>query len=372
MSQTAIGKAALILTTDSAQAKAGLSQFSDFARSTSQRVEGEFAHGFSKTQKTANKAFAKFAKKEGGFLGAIGGGVIGDFGLGSTAAILTGIILGAKQLVHVIDGVTGHTRDWVKELERGQDQIDKVAKSLEKARAVEAEWLAAVVEPRDRLAALDAQIRTEEMRLAVARNSVAETQKKIHDLDSWGSGQSWRLWLKQVQGISLESAKGELTKFKSEAEKTSDVLDQLRQQKLRLMEPSADPNLTGDVNRLISSLKLANATFGRTGFEAKIYELKLRGADAGALKLAQDLADVNKALTEQKQALRIDPSRLLNKPLLKGTSAEVSARLQHDFAGRLVMDRMLEEQKRGNKALENIDRGVRRIADRKAPNLPEL
>lgn len=53
-----------------------------------------------------------------------------------------------------------------------------------------------------------------------------------------------------------------------------------------------------------------------------------------------------------------------NASLIKGSSAEVSARIKYDFKGQTAQDRMLEEQRKANKELGGINAGVKKIAAR--------
>src|SRR5690348_1242954 len=114
----AIASGSVILTANADQMANGLlrsqQQVIDWGNKTandaakaSANIGKEVEHGFEHTQSKLNKAFGKFAKHEGGFLGMVGGGLLGDLGLGSGAALITGAVLGAQQLGKLIDEISG-------------------------------------------------------------------------------------------------------------------------------------------------------------------------------------------------------------------------------------------------------------------------
>jgi hypothetical protein len=72
-----------------------------------------------------------------------------------------------------------------------------------------------------------------------------------------------------------------------------------------------------------------------------------------------DAAEAVAAAGQVAAAVRL--TKFDNAALIKGSSAEVSARIRHDFAGKTAQDRMLEEQRRANKHLGGIDAGVKKL-----------
>jgi hypothetical protein len=82
-----------------------------------------------------------------------------------------------------------------------------------------------------------------------------------------------------------------------------------------------------------------------------------------AVKAARDVAEQQERATAE---LKSD-----NAALLRGSSAEVSARLRHEFGGK-VQDQMLNEQKKGNAELGKLNRNVERLIEKKVEQLLPL
>lgn len=244
MSQTAIGKAALVLTADAKGAKAGLatasSDIKKWADGTVKQLRGQFQEGFT-----------------GGFLG----GVFGANFSGIAQEI--GKLFG--RLADWLDGV-GKIKERVGETERFLKGIEA---SMGRSAKLADEWLGAMVAPADRLTAIDrelAELEDTRKGLKADRDSVRRDLMKSLEGGIGGAGEA------------MAAAKERAAKFDESLKKVSDRVRDLTEKRDRLLDPRTDPLLIGDINKATAALQDQILTWGLVGDAVERARFKDRGA----------------------------------------------------------------------------------------------
>lgn len=454
MGTPSIGKAALILTTDASGAREGLDQFGNDSRvavkqiaarirAEGQKASDEAGFAFEHTQSKLNKAFGKYAKKEGGFLGMLGGSAISDLGLGSTAAIVAGITIGVVQLRNALLDTLGYSEKFNNSLERSAQLNAETQKGLDRRLADKAAEITALGnDPAAAIGRMGTQIRdlnTELMGSASAATSARGELDKLSGL----SIENVKDRIHLAHERRIQEVKEQLKAADTSAEKLRDTIQKLEIDRRKLRNPGPDLALLGDIQRATKELEFGNATRGMSEAEKMIErfrqrekgptsaqledlihvakqnefnvaydasqkafeELKLQIQDAqefagrtaeevSVLKLERQAAKLKaegKAgiSNDQSEALRaLLPERLPpwlggalgaatavmeqvsklknpatdNPALLKGSSAEVSARNRYETGARSSAERMLSQQAKGNQTLQEIRQVLAAIA----------
>jgi hypothetical protein len=104
----------------------------------------------------------------------------------------------------------------------------------------------------------------------------------------------------------------------------------------------------------VKDLDLSIQTIGKTADQVRLFRAELDGVDATKIGEARRLLDQRAALTPAEYRA--------NAPLLRGTAAEVSARMRHEFGGKAGVDLIVNEHKRGNSLLALAVQGIKDLA----------
>lgn len=302
MAEQAIASGAAILTANADGLTNGLKKSTADVEQFGKKTELTFE----KTQHKIDKAFAKYAKKEGGFLGTIGSGILGDLGLGAPAALIGGTFIALKQIAHIVDDMGGFSHEFNKQLEKSGRLSEELAKTFDHMLKRTSEWTAAIVDPEAKATKLAEDIAASEKELAGALQAAKSAQKNLDDFHPLNSLENFRAYVSPF--ANLEDLKKPVTaafnEANAKASKLRDRLNELREQRLRLVDPSQDPALAGDTNRLIQNLEREIETFGKSADAIKEWDLKRRGANETSLELIHNLNAEKESIASHMAALK--------------------------------------------------------------------
>lgn len=271
------------------------------AAKASAKIGGQVEQSFEHTQSKLNKAFGKFAKHEGGFLGAIGGGVVADLGMTTAAASIAGIVLAMQQIGKLTDEAGGFSRDFAKELERGKIASDDLVKSMDRIRARAAEQTALIANPFGRAEALDQDIKTAEGDLAGFISQVRSAQKDIEDLGKFKSFENFHTYISPFADLEklTEEPKANLARANAEASKLRDQLAGMRQERFRLLHPEQDLKLMAEFEAKLKQLNDSMVQLGMKPWEKELMDKFEGRLPAEKLKMMRELGIAADAAAEK-------------------------------------------------------------------------
>lgn len=355
MSQTSIAKAALVLTTDSTSARTGLNQFGTEVKQWAGRQKAEVGNAIG-----------------GAFKGAFIGGAIG-------ASLTTAF---NEVLSKVGDWVSGIGK--LKEaLHATEQSIARQVKLTDAAAASSKEWRDAAVDRPSKARSLDAEIeRYRELERSLTKegadSNAALMKLREKNLDNFVTFATRRL------GEADEVAWQRASKAWGAVDATREKIAALVKERDRLNDPITNPKTWETYGRALQEQTDRLRTFGMTSTEKLIDSLSQQGLSEGMLAKVRHTADqadlaehraknlpaasmagwLGPALAAAGQVvekLQAAKPNFDNAALLRGSSAEVTARLRHDVGG--TANQQLAEQRRANRHLEQIDHGIKNLTE---------
>lgn len=225
------------------------------------------------------KAAGNFTFGEG-VLGGFAGGIAGKLG----GDALKGV---GKALLDTVFGKAAQ-QEQTHALERA---LQGVERAFDRATRKADEWLNAIADPKKRAVALGDEIGLMDRKLAESIQTMKDSQALLTKLRDPFSAESIGARATGSLEEKTKQAELQLKAAESAVDKLNDRLYDLREARDRALNPGRDPALIGEVNKLTESLKLQAATFGMTSGQAKLYELRMRGASAEQLREAEQLTE---------------------------------------------------------------------------------
>ncbi|MFO0823033.1 MAG: hypothetical protein U0792_07920 [Gemmataceae bacterium] len=176
------------------------------------------------------------------------------------------------------------------EMERSALLSSEIAKAGDRFAKGFDEQLAAITNPAERLAELEAQIKRWENERSgdVAKYSSALAElNKLNDpskLDDYVN--RFKFWAYGGLDRETKTLEAQINEAAVAASKAGDRLAAMRQEAARLKMPENDPKLIAGVNQLADAFERQRKTLGMTAEEAQIYALKMQGATDAMLSKA--------------------------------------------------------------------------------------
>jgi predicted nucleic acid-binding Zn-ribbon protein len=396
---TAIGKAALVLSADASGAKAGLAKFGAdtkaWAEKTGQQVSGQLRGAF----------------LAGGVAGLVGGSLTGgvtenieaikhwSFGIEAIKSKAEATKALLEQSVFLMERNAKFAGDWREAMISPADKIASIDKELKqiagplndalhqldtaKARVNQLEGsFVSTFGGKLGLSAHNEQLEGAKTEMTAASDANRAMQKRIDELhgerakltDPWKNDEK----LKGAFDKSLKEMSDSIVALRmSPLEKQLKVFEDLGvpNHELKIMADRIASvttetkkfELEKDFEDIAKQLENAARFAGKTADEITRINLVDRKADAGqlarfdSLQKTKDwttaLFDAAGAVAEGVESFKSGKLELDNAPLIRGTSAEVSARIKNDF-GAKVADKQLAEQVKANALLTKISDAI--------------
>ena len=284
---------------------------------------------FHKTESKLNKAFAKFTK-QGGLLGSLGGGVLGDFGLGGTAAIVTGLILGAQQLAKIWIETSGAAKEFNSALEKADKLNSRVVEGLDRRLAAQAETLEKLGnDPSMQIGQAVSQISQLRKELDGSNQAAEQARKTLKELDERFGAENLKDRVHFAHEDKVLAAKKDLELAEAMAGKLRDRLGEVERKLAKLREPGPDLALTGDIKQAIQRLEKENDQRNMSPGEKLLDDLRRR--ESSHLRQGGKQVD----LTELENRIKLNELNLQIEAKDKAFE-ELKQRLQdnEEFAGR--------------------------------------
>lgn len=270
-----LGKASIILTADAASLSSGLNKAAAESKKKGAEIKGHLQESLQ------------------GATGGVGS-IIGGVGkAGVIGAVISGAILAAKEIYEAQTNI----KKFHRELEAGQQVIDRwgeaLAEKLDKAK----ERLAGL----DDIAGTSEGVKAYGRELAVVERGVtdleaalARAKKTEEGFDSkWDSVDNFRLWTRGRLEDTANNAKEERQKIEKFLEAQRKAAKDMRQQKFLLENPLANDKAKDALRGFIADMNDATAAigqFGKTADELSLEKLQrqfgFKDADLGAARLA--------------------------------------------------------------------------------------
>ena len=413
MAESAVGRAALVLTTDASGARSGLAKFGADARVWA--------------EKTGNQLSSQFrgAFLAGGVAGLVGGSLSG----------------GVSENVEAIKSWAFGMADVRARTEGLKELLDQTAFLMER-NAKQADAWRAAMKPGEQLKDINKELADVKRRSQGFTDQVAALRAQKAEIESsFGQQLGGRLGFLPTRE-RLEDINQQLAAFHQALGTSQKRMDELRESTQRLKNVFDFKNVKPDIDKMTADLEAANRAIGIDPIEATLKELRMRMkvTDFDKLIPLENLMRQNKELTERNDRLKDfdsllvklkDDARFLgmeadavaierlgergleafrvaelkaalaakrrteqffdigpaiaggvagtkprvevelkfdNAALAKGTSAEVSARVRNEFG--TMPQQQLAEAKKGNTLLTEIRDAAKAIGT--APGGPDL
>lgn len=280
----------LKLDADASQYERALDRAADAMREWETRTK----QALERASATADKESAKQARSLRERVEAINNKVDqigGLFGLSFKAAIADLAAEAGKSFVELISGAD-RMKKALEELEKGYTVLgDVIAKNADKR----AEWLDRGAGRGDTLANVDKELANLKRMLAEESKMLADAKKAREEAGFRGfdAKPSDALdvglrWLGGTQADTLAMRDAAVSGSEATTKDLTERVNKLEEMRLRLADPSKDPEFVRSINETIAGLEKQLSTWSMTAEEVARYELKLKGASEAQLKMFEE------------------------------------------------------------------------------------